>query len=516
MKRFTLVTAIVAVFLTLAASQAGANAKYIVVVVWDGMRPDLVTKENAPTLFAMMQKGVFFENNHPAFPSSTEVNGAAIATGSYPRTSGIIANREYRPDIDPMKTVATEEITTVRMGDSMSNGGYLKVPTMAEVLRTQVPALKTVCAGTKGVTLLLDRALRDADSSSILICEGDALPSNLAEKLNSDLGLFPAATNNNKTVRDNWTCSAMVDVAWEGGVPPFSMLWLAEPDYSQHQMGVGSDTSMDSIRNCDDRLAYLLASLSKRGILDQTDVIVVSDHGFSTASRRVDLNKDLRAAGIDAVKAFGDKPAPGSALTCSLGTVNFIYLSDHDKAAEARILDVLRKLDYVGAIFTRSGAEGTFPLSDAMIDSPAAPDIVVSFRWTSEKNAAGLRGMIPSESGNYVGVHSSAGPSDMHNTMIAYGPDFRLNWRDTLPTGNVDIAPTVYWILGITPPKSVDGRVLSEAMTIPAPEIKTNTSARKVASVKTPTGTWVQYLKVSEVNGTHYIDEGNGALEPAK
>jgi hypothetical protein len=43
------------------------------------------------------------------------------------------------------------------------------------------------------------------------------------------------------------------------------------------------------------------------------------------------------------------------------------------------------------------------------------------------------------------------------------GPDFRENMRDLLPTGNVDVAPTVASILGLKLPQA-EGRPLLEAL----------------------------------------------------
>jgi arylsulfatase A-like enzyme len=51
----------------------------------------------------------------------------------------------------------------------------------------------------------------------------------------------------------------------------------------------------------------------------------------------------------------------------------------------------------------------------------------------------------------------------VHNTLLAFGPDFRENFTDTLPSGNVDVAPTVAKILGIELPHA-DGRPLLEAL----------------------------------------------------
>ena len=37
---------------------------------------------------------------------------------------------------------------------------------------------------------------------------------------------------------------------------------------------------------------------------------------------------------------------------------------------------------------------------------------------------------------------------------------------------------------------------------------------RLTTSSETTSGTWTQYLQVSEVNGVRYLDEGNGAYLP--
>jgi arylsulfatase A-like enzyme len=64
---------------------------------------------------------------------------------------------------------------------------------------------------------------------------------------------------------------------------------------------------------------------------------------------------------------------------------------------------------------------------------------------------------------SYRGMHGSFSPIDVHNTLIAYGPDFREGLKDSLPTGNVDVAPTVAGILGLSWPRA-DGRPLLEAL----------------------------------------------------
>ena len=96
-------------FVVCASAAAIVPAKperHVVVVVWDGMRPDFVSEQNTPALWKLAREGVTFRNHHAAYPSATMVNGTAMATGVYPGKSGIIANYMYRSDIDSQHPVA--------------------------------------------------------------------------------------------------------------------------------------------------------------------------------------------------------------------------------------------------------------------------------------------------------------------------------------------------------------------------------------------------------------------------
>src|SRR5436190_21507627 len=135
----TLLLGIVAISVTRAAS----TEKHVVVIVWDGMRPDFVNETNTPTLHQLAGQGVFFAHHHSVYLSSTEVNGAALATGAYPQHSGVIGNREYRPDIDLLTPVGTESLAAMRKGDE--HGKYLAVSTLAEIL--QAKGYRTAVAG---------------------------------------------------------------------------------------------------------------------------------------------------------------------------------------------------------------------------------------------------------------------------------------------------------------------------------------------------------------------------------
>ena len=99
----------------------------------------------------------------------------------------------------------------------------------------------------------------------------------------------------------------------------------------------------------------------------------------------------------------------------------------------------------------------------------------------------------------------------MHNTLIASGPDFKRDETNDLPSGNVDLAPTILQILAIKPLQKMDGRVLSEAMTGATPSQKPETKTVE-ATKHFQSGTWRQSLQISRVGSTIYLDEGNGVF----
>ena len=504
----------------LAGEPEGAQempAHRVVVLVFDGMRPDYISAETTPNLWKMASQGVFFAHHHPVYLSATEVNGTAIATGAYPSRSTVIANVDFRPRIDPQLAIAIEAPKNVRRGDEVSGGHYLGAPTVAEILHRH--GLRSVIAGSKQVALLHDRAPRpDESGSSPVLYEGATLPEAAEAPIVRMLGAFPPIPEDqDKVARDAWTTGALLGSLWGVSLPPYTLLWLAEPDFSQHATGPGSAQSLRAVRSSDDNLGRVLADLDRRGLRPTTDVLVVSDHGFSTIGWKVDVASELSIAGFRSERVALGGLKPGYVLVVSDGGSSLIYVGDHDPAVCKRLAAYLQTQDWTGVVFSREPCEGTFPLAAAHIDSPDAPDLVVSLRWSHDKSPTGAPGLQTSDmtpSGRKAGNHASLSPYDMHNTLVAEGPDFKRGVVDTLPSGNTDLAPTILWILGLRGEIAhMDGRVLGEALSSEAPPLRAYQVQRLEATRATSGGAWRQYLEVSEVNGVRYLDEGNGAFE---
>src|SRR5207249_6569546 len=343
---------------------------------------------------------------------------------------------------------------------------------------------------------------------------GSALPDGVLARIAAALGPFPSA----RLQRDRWTTKAVTDFVWKDGVPAFTALWLGEPDLTQHETAPGAPSALAAIKASDENLAAVLSGLDQQGVRKTTDVFVVSDHGFSTIRRSIDLRKTLTDAGFVAKTEFEEEPKPGDIMLVGNGGSVLFYVVGQDATVTRRLVEFLQQSDFAGVIFTKQGLPGTFHLNDAKIDNPHAPDIVMAFRWNDSKNQFGAPGTIDADWQRHAweGTHASLSRLDMRNTLIATGPDFRRGQTDDLPTGNVDLAPTILHIVGIKALQEMDGRILSEEMVnvdqVPAgakAETKTLEAKKDFTA-----GTWRQSLKISRVGSTIYLGEGNGAFAP--
>lgn len=497
---------------------AAGKASHVLVVVMDGLRPDSVTEADMPTLAALGKSGTIFANHHAVYLSSTEVNGSALATGMNPGHSGVMANREYRPDLDLLGPVDTQGEWTTWKGDQTRKNGWLLSPTLPELARAA--GLKTVVAGTKGVALLWDRSWNNRTADQPTLFEGRTIPSSVMDKIVPELGPMPPGGDSRYFAnrnQDNWTVRALTGKLWADGVPSLSVLWLSEPDYAQHGSGPGSKTAKAALKSSDDCLAAVLMALEQKKVRDKTDVLVVSDHGFSTISRKVDVMDELWKKDFEVGGAFLRAPDKGNIVMVGLsGSISF-YVVGHDKEAEEKLVTYIQTTDWAGVIFSRDGIEGTFKLSDVGIDTPDAPDVVVSMRWDDRLVQGGMQGTIVYDGTSAKrgqGTHGSLSRFDMHNTLIAAGPDFKTGFVSQLPSGNTDVAPTVAQILGLDVKIPMDGRVLGEALVDgKAPEVAAKTStleAKRTANRRS------QYLRVTKFGDRSYYDEGNvgGAPQP--
>ena len=127
-------------FLLLLSVVASAQTKNIdslrtLIVFFDGLRPDYITAEGMPNLYAFKKKATYGKAHHSVFPTVTRVNATSYATGSYPGTHGLMGNSVYFPQVSKTKSLNTGDASELNIISKALNGHLLTAVSLGEVLK---------------------------------------------------------------------------------------------------------------------------------------------------------------------------------------------------------------------------------------------------------------------------------------------------------------------------------------------------------------------------------------------
>lgn len=432
-------------------TQRPAARRHLLVVV-DGLRPDYVTADVMPNLTALGKRGVVFTRHHAVYPTVTRVNAASISTGAYPETHGLLGNSVFFPQVEPTRFLDTADRSNL-LKIMEAEGRLLTAPTIGESLQKAGRKMLVVSSGSSGSAFLNNHTV----SGGAILHYQYVLPEQLREGM-QEIGPPPAA-DASPSALDRYAVDALLKVGIPRVDPSVTVLWLSGLDSTAHDNGIGDPATVDILRHVDAEIKRIEDGLRAASLFDRYDIWVTSDHGFSTYTGTPDLGALM--------KPFAGSLSDGSPRVVAAGGA--IYVRDGDESAIRAIVSALQRMPGVGAIFTREAkpasfdgrVPGTLSFGAARWNHDRSAQILFSPDWTDAANAHAMRGTTAS--GGVAG-HGSSSPWDIHNTLIAAGPDLKRGMTVDVPSGNVDFAPTFLKLLGIAIPPSIQGRPLDEAL----------------------------------------------------
>ena len=411
------------------------------IMVWDGLRPDLVSEVATPNLRRVARRGVWFSRSHAVFPTLTRANAAAIASGCRPGRSGIAGNSFCLPRTGPLVPFSTADAEDLRRLTEADGLPLLLVDTLADRVHRAGGRTVIVSSGSPGSALIQNP--RAVEYGDLILAEGLPEMRDRMEEVCRRFGPVPVNAVP-ATELNGYLTRVISEYVLPELAPTLLIFWHTDPDHTAHARGLSAPETRCALRDADENLASILASYDRLGLRATTDVLVTSDHGASTVVRRVQPASDF--AGFLSSDAAAENGGAGLFYT-----------------ADPAALATVRRAEYVGPVFTRDGSPGTFPLALAGLDGPRAPEIVCSFAW--EPGAAdGLPGTSVGTHPRHLAAHGTISPYEIRNTLVAEGPDFRQAWDDRLPVGVIDIAPTVTRLLRLDEGTAFEGRLLAEAL----------------------------------------------------
>ena len=238
---------------------------YVVLVSFDGFRPDYLDRFDTPAFDRLARTGVVADGLIPVFPSLTFPSHYSIATGLYPERHGIVGNRFY----DHLRG---EEFNYRERNDAQDGTWWGGEPIWVTAERQGMVAAAVFFPGTEA-------AIRDVRPTYWHPYDTTITNADRVRRVLRWLEAPPAERPHLVTLY-------------------FSMVDGAGHDYGPDGPAVGS-----SVKAADRLLEQLSAGIDRLPHSDQVYLVVTSDHGMAAVDpeRQVVLSEVIDLRGVRAI-----------------------------------------------------------------------------------------------------------------------------------------------------------------------------------------------------------------------
>src|SRR5262245_49890020 len=263
-----------------AAGSVGARGRprlRVLIAAFDGLQPSQISADRTPTIHRLARDGVTFARHHAVFPTVTRVNAASMVTGRHPGGHGLLGNTLVMRDWDPHRAIPAlvPELRAV----AEATGRVLLAPTLGEMLRSHGLTFGSVVGGTSGNAYV--QHPRASEVGGAVLHPEFTLPAHHHAPMVSRFGTWPPKRSPD-LARVRLVADVLLGYLLPEVDPDVALMWFPEPDTSQHAAGVSSPPALEALAAADAQLGRILTELGQRGV--EPDVLIVSDHGYSTVA----------------------------------------------------------------------------------------------------------------------------------------------------------------------------------------------------------------------------------------
>jgi arylsulfatase A-like enzyme len=422
----------------------GRAVRRVVLVVCDSLRADLVDARSAPTTTRIATAGTRFSAFCSVFPSTTRTSAASLATGSLPASHGLLGNTMAIDEGHGLVCVSAGKadfLDRLRRSRGGADGRALGRQTLHERVAPlgAAVAMSNVSPGAAYV--------HDPEGAGYVWHRSGSFGPG---RTPLDDGLEIAVGAAGDRVMTERFCALL-----QRGVPPYSVLWLSEPDHSGHHHALGSPEHRRAIASADacvGRVHSTVRALDPGG--EQILFAVCSDHGMQTIRRRIDIAERLVDAGF---KASADS---ADLVVAPQGTAALLSFAADAEPLVPHVAAWLAEQDWAGRVIEGDALVGVGLPADGRLR------IAVGLAGDDVVNPHGVRGFsdvaenaLGGESLPGHGQHGGLAPYEQAPFLAIDGGGFAPGVRDDAAS-LIDLAPTFLRHLGLCA-ADVDGRALA-------------------------------------------------------
>ena len=470
----------------------------VMIIVFDGLRPDFVHSELMPSLYEYAKNKAFeFRESSTVFPSVTRVATTSLITGNYPRKHGIINNAFLQPNIFPNRVFDTSSFKMLEIAKKKYANGLITTKTLGEYLSESGKKFFSIHCGSPGASYLCNHKARELQHHAFSIHGPEAsLTPQIYDIIKDNhslngLGKIPKINEVALSV------DILLDTVFPIYNPDVSLVWFPEPDTSFHYKQIGSPGSKIALKNCDLQFSRILNWVEDQADKENILLLVLSDHGQITVKSELDITNLLASIGIKAV----EDPSLSSDCYFTKGSVGELRFKNKDAgliaAAKEALKEVSGFLTFCSNNFQHPNDELNF--DDVCISHERMGELLYICDSDDDLNDFGYSGTGSFTGGLQIpgGYHGGLNKKEMKNLFLMSGPGILKSVSDK-SAGIVDVTPTILNCLGLQPSSLMDGRFLGEAFgQLVGEETKKEISFEKGTLIKTQVAE-TEYIKYAQ------------------
>ena len=306
----------------------------VVVVSSDAMvGEDLEIYKNMPSYKRLFEGCAMVRKVSSIYPTVTFPAHATMMTGFYPGHHGIFSNMQLIPGSDPTPWQWNSDFlhTTDIFREAKKKG-----------LITAAVLWPVTAFNTAIDYHIADYWAQSEDETTVDAFRRAGANDEVAEIIKKNMHLFKG----NERVhpyRDDFGMACAADIIRKYA-PDLLLVHPANIDDVRHKYGVFGPHIKEALKDLDRWMLMIADALEERGILDDTDVFLVSDHGQLDVRRNIALNVIFKEHGLIDVDADGHIK-DWKAWCLSNGMSAIVFLKDkRDKALHDEVRSLLDNL----------------------------------------------------------------------------------------------------------------------------------------------------------------------------
>lgn len=423
---------------------------HMIIISLDALKAtDIDIMKSLPNFSTLINNGSHAEKVKTIYPSLTYPAHTTIVTGNYPKNHGIVNNKLLQP--------------STKLSPWYWFRKYIKTPTLYDVANANGLKVASIFWPVSANSSIKYNMPEIFSYKKYITQEMSSL---LGGTFFYQLKLFRKYSHMKKGISepelDDFAIYCAIDTLKENN-PNILLLHLLDLDTQRHNYGTHSPKSIDALKRHDKRLGKIISTLKDMGIYEETNIVVLGDHGFQDFENIININGVFKKHELISTDDDGNiidwmaflKSCDGSAYIylnnpTDHGLIHKVSKILHDLSSNSSNgIKTIYNNEDISSLGGDSNATFMLEGDTGFVFSEKMSDTLVASAINSTRKSTGTHGYSPDN-------------SNLDTFFLGCGPNFKKNMA--IKNMNlIDVAPTLAKALRINFPPC-DGHSIDDIL----------------------------------------------------